>query len=89
MKDWAAYSQTKAKANELNQKGGTPNIFEYGLIKVIDNGLLVTIIGLSVLFILIGTILFIYDKTINTWFFDLAKLSFGVVLGMLAERKKK
>ena len=40
MKDWDAYSATKAKTKGLSE--GRASVFEYFWIKVIDNGLLVT-----------------------------------------------
>lgn len=87
MKDWDTYSATKVRANELG--GDKPSVKEYFAIKIIDNGLHVTIVGLTVLFA--GLAVFLDYKKIAaaTWFYDLAKLSFGVILGMFAEKRKK
>lgn len=86
MKDWDTYSASKAKVSDIS--GSRPKVSEYFLIKLIDNGLLATIVVLTVLFAAAGAVLQIYQVQAATWFFDLAKLAFGVILGMIAQKKR-
>ena len=85
MKDWDAYSATKAKTKGLSE--GRASVFEYFWIKVIDNGLLVTIVILTVLFAASGVFLQAEKLEAASWFFDLSKLAFGVLLGMIAQKR--
>ena len=85
MKDWDTYSASKAKTNELS--GSHPKVLEYFLIKLIDNGLLATIVFLTILFAGVGAYLQCQKPEAGMWFLDLAKLAFGVILGMIAQKR--
>ena len=87
MTDWDKYSQSKAKASDLT--GSRPSVWEYLVIRVVDNGLVVTIVSLTILFSAAGVVLQLNKLDGSPWFFDLAKLSFGVLLGLIADKKPK
>ena len=86
MKDWDSYTIGKTKISDLS--GSRPSVYEYFLIKLIDNGLLATIVILTILFCAGGVTLQVYQLQAATFFFDLAKLAFGVLLGMVAQKKR-
>ena len=87
MTTWDKYSQTKAQTSDLT--GSRPSVWEYLIIRVVDNGLVVTIVCLTILFSAAGVILQLNKLDGSPWFFDLAKVAFGVLLGLIADKKPK
>lgn len=87
MKDWNAYSQSKAKQNEI--AGGKPTVLEYALIKVVDNSLLLFLIVITFGFASVGIYSKINNFGVHDWFFDAAKLTLGVMLGVLTKERKR
>ena len=87
MTNWDKYSQTKAQTSDLT--GSRPSVWEYLIIRVVDNGLIVTIVSLTVALCAAGLVLQLKKLDGATWFFDLAKIAFGVLLGLIADKKPK
>lgn len=88
MNNWGDFAETSKKTTQGG--GELPRVRDYALIKFVDNW-----IAVSVLVILIGcsiaaVILAGSEKSVlveaSKWFFESAKLSLGVFLGLLAKR---
>ena len=85
MKDWTAYSQTRASAS--NAAVRPPKVWEYALIKMVDNLFLVSIWMLIILFSAAGVWLAAKNVTqVSDRLFDFAKICLGVFLGVYTQR---
>lgn len=92
MKDWQAYSQSRATNNPMTG-GKQPTVFEYACIKVIDNGSIVVLVFLICTFFGAGAAINIWGssenaKVVSALFFDGGKLCLGVLLGVWSQRRK-
>lgn len=92
MKDWQAYSQSKAASSAVTG-GKPPTVLEYACIKVIDNGSIVVLVFLICTFFGAGAAIHIWGSTESTkfvagLFFDGGKLCLGVLLGVWSQRGK-
>jgi hypothetical protein len=88
MQDWSAYAQSLNQAQGESGQPRQPSVFEYMFIKVIDNALIISIFVLTLVFSFAGAWLKIKNYDCNQWFFDIAKICFGVLLGNLARKEK-
>ena len=93
MKDWQAYSQTKAQSSGVSG-AKPPSVIEYACIRLIDSGALAVLVGLIILFAFAGGMLNIYGtnagvQVVAGWCFDAAKLCLGVFLGVWSQRKRR
>lgn len=87
MKDWQAYSATKANSSVTKP----PSAVEYGFIKLIDNALPACVLSLTLLFAGLGAFFRwkLPQPETAIWFFDGAKLCLGVFLGAISQKGKK
>lgn len=69
--------------------GSKPSVLEYAFIRVIDNALLVFIFIMTFLFAGVGIYVKQANLGLHEWFFDAAKLTLGVMLGVLTKEKKR
>ena len=88
MKDYKEYYTTVLKSAETT--GDKPRLRDYAFIKICDNGLVLLLLFLVLLFVAAGYSLAIFSSESKyiTWFFDVAKLCLGVFLGLFAGKRK-
>ena len=87
---WSSYAQTKTVAAKDGQAAvlSKTSVMEYALIKIVDNALVISIFILTIGFSAVGAWLEIRNYDCSHWFLDIAKVSFGVLLGN-SQRKGK
>jgi hypothetical protein len=88
MKDWQIYSNSKAKQNELGSDS-KPSVGEFFFLKVIENGLLIFVCVASVASAAVAIFLEKWEYPSHDTFMEFARLGGGVIMGMVAEKKRR
>lgn len=82
MKDYKDYYTTVIESSGTT--GNKPSVYQYMVIRLCDNSLIVVLFFLLIFFTCLG----IFVKDVSAWCLDAAKLCLGVFLGLFAAKKK-
>lgn len=85
MKEWRDYVQLTN--DSAKGTGGPPRLRDFIALKLADNGLVIALLGLVVLFGSYG-LFGQRDADQRAWALDAAKLCLGVFLGLFAGRRR-
>ena len=92
MKEWNTYAQSRGGTKQAAGGDDSPKVSEYLLIKLSDNWLAVAVLLLLVLFSFAGLGCKMSDSVqvneTGNWFFEVAKITLGVFLGLLTSARK-